>query len=76
MLEGSLGCDLILNDHLIANLLQSVMVKESWKLVNIWCSCDKKARACFLLGYTVENVNRTFALFLSAFLQPVHFLCL
>jgi len=36
-----LNCGGIFNNHLIANCLGYVPVKEFWKTVNIWCRYEK-----------------------------------
>jgi len=40
--ETHLRCDGICNNHVIANCLQSVPVKELWKLTNNWWRYGQK----------------------------------
>jgi len=48
-----LWCGGIYNNHIIANCLQSVSVKEFWKLVINWRRYGQKLTATFFMAYPV-----------------------
>jgi len=54
ILRGSvkthLQCGGMYNNHIIANCLQSVRVKEFWKSVNNWQRYGQKQSATFFIG--------------------------
>jgi len=53
--ETHLWCSGICNNHVIANCLQSVTVKELWKSINKWRRYGQKYSATFFMAHPVED---------------------
>jgi len=60
--ETHLGCGGICNNHVIANCLQSVPVKELWKSINNWWIYGQKESVTFLAHPVDTKYSNTHAI--------------